>query len=113
MENWEKQLKFIKVKSDGYIYDGNGDVIAKLAEGRTSNFYNAIDAELESARRKERERIGGIITPILERHKNWKPAFRGESEEECGFQKGLIDEARLLSQDILDSLHQNNEQGGK
>lgn len=45
-----------------------------------------------------------IIEKICERHINWKATEGYGSEEELGFQKGLVAEAKLLSSDILQAL---------
>lgn len=44
------------------------------------------------------------VDVVLKRHTDWKPA-RCESEEELGYQKGLIAEAKLLEKELSHLIH--------
>ena len=57
----------------------------------------------ETLSNREKE-IAEEVEKILERHISWKPTEGYESEEECGFQKGLMAEAKLLKKDLLQIL---------
>jgi hypothetical protein len=46
------------------------------------------------------------MVAVLDKHCNWKPTEGYGSDEEKGYQKGLIAEAKLLKEEILSLLKQ-------
>ena len=52
----------------------------------------------------ERDYIKNTVYKILERHANWKPTCCYESDEEKGYQRGLVDEAKLIEKEIKEIL---------
>ena len=49
------------------------------------------------------------VIEILERHASWKPTEGHGSEEELGFQKGLMAEAKLIKSEILSIINPSKE----
>lgn len=60
-------------------------------------FWNKMQKEMEG------------IEKILDRHVNWKPTEGFESDEECGYQKGIIAETALINSEILAIIKQSHE----
>jgi len=52
---------------------------------------------------EERKRV----MKILDKHCAWKPAYGDDCEEEKGYQKGLQAEAKLIAQDIINLIKED------
>lgn len=59
--------------------------------------------EIEQIRKSDMERV----KKVLDRHVNWQPTEGFESEEEKGYQKGLIAEAKLIRSEVLSIIKQD------
>lgn len=71
----------------------------------------AINRQIASAV-EAREREISEVERVLERHTSWKPTEGHGSEEELGFQKGLMAEAKLIKKEILSFLGNDHKCGG-
>jgi bacterioferritin (cytochrome b1) len=88
-------------------YDGLENFALTANPECSVSIYDAIKEDLQ-AERKKREEAVEVIKTVLNRHSNWKPTCGHESEEEKGFQKGLVAEAKLIEKEILQALTQPN-----
>ena len=62
--------------------------------------HNDVEKIVDQAILNERARVEKII----DRHCDWEPTEGCGSEEELGFQKGLMAEAKLIRKDLLEKL---------
>jgi len=62
----------------------------------------AVDIAYQAGLTTHSAHLVARIEEILDRHCDWKPTEGYGSEEEKGYQKGLIAEARLLRKEILE-----------
>lgn len=67
---------------------------------------------IENLLEQEKRRMGEVER-VLERHTSWKPTEGHSSEEELGFQKGLMAEAKLIKKEILSFLGNDHKCGGE
>lgn len=86
--NWEKEFdeKFGKVE----IATGAHPLYVR-------NLKNFISKAIES----QMSELRMEVEKVLERHAQWNPTDGCDSEEEKGFQKGLMSEAKLIRDEVL------------
>lgn len=92
-ERWSGALAGVPESSEpafmlcGYEECPVGEMVA------LTNLYTAAEQAGE-------ERMREKVLKVCKRHLKWEPTFGYEDEEEKGFQKGLIAEAKLLTRDL-------------
>ncbi len=96
---WEKDLSF---RFDTWLklYPGTptiGEIEEWLLESLRISITTAVETKEKS------------VIEILERHASWKPTEGHGSEEELGFQKGLMAEAKLIKSEILSIINPSKE----
>ena len=97
---WEEifQLVMADIEKRYRVSDSLSDV---LSDSLSKHLPNAITTAVET---KEKS-----VIEILERHASWKPTEGHGSEEELGFQKGLMAEAKLIKSEILSIINPSKE----
>lgn len=94
---WEKEFE----KVMGCIPECKNGLYEDV--GCPAHGYDAIKAKkfLKHALESQMSDLRKEVEKVLERHAQWKPTEGYDSEEEKGFQKGLVAEAKLIKDEVL------------
>lgn len=97
VEKWERELSEILSHIDHMETHGLPDEKGRYIEEKLKDL-------LSHSLQQAREEIMDDVMRVVDRHVAWKPTCGYGSEEELGYQKGLIAEAKLMKKDLSDLL---------